>query len=38
MVLGAEVVGYKRMETTRRYSLPSREDRENAMEGLYMEY
>ena len=38
LVLVAEVAGHKRLETTRRYSLPSREDRESAMEGLRIEY
>lgn len=38
LVLVAEIAGHKRLETTRRYSLPSREDRENAMEGLQVEY
>jgi site-specific recombinase XerD len=38
LVLVAEIAGHKRLETTRRYSLPSLEDRENAMERLQMEY
>ena len=38
LVLVAEVAGHKRLETTRRYSLPSLEDRESAMEGLRVEY
>jgi integrase/recombinase XerC len=38
LVLVAEVTGHKRLETTRRYSLPSVEDREEAMEGLQVEY
>ena len=38
LVLVAEVAGHKRLETTRRYSLPSLEDRETAMEGLCIEY
>ncbi len=38
LVLVAEVAGHKRLETTRRYSLPSREDREKAMEALRVEY
>src|SRR5207244_2820189 len=38
LVLVAEVAGHKRLETTRRYSLPSREDREKAMEGLRIDY
>ena len=32
LVLVAEIAGHKRLETTRRYSLPSLQDRENAME------
>lgn len=38
LVLVAEIAGHKRLETTRRYSLPSVEDRQEAMEGLRMEY
>jgi len=38
LVLVAEVAGHKRLETTRRYSLPSVEDREQAMEGLRVDY
>lgn len=38
LVLVAEIAGHKRLETTRRYSLPSAEDREAAMEGLQVEY
>ena len=38
LVLVAEIAGHKRLETTRRYSLPSLEDRASAMEGLYVEY
>jgi len=38
LVLVAEVAGHRRLETTRRYSLPSVEDRENAMEGLHVDY
>jgi site-specific recombinase XerD len=38
LVLVAEIAGHKRLETTRRYSLPSVEDRENAMEGLRVDY
>ncbi len=38
LVLVAEVAGHKRLETTRRYSLPSLEDRESAMEGVHVEY
>jgi site-specific recombinase XerD len=38
LVLVAEIAGHKRLETTRRYSLPSREDREAAMEELWVDY
>jgi site-specific recombinase XerD len=38
LVLVAEIAGHKRLETTRRYSLPSLEDRESAREGLRLEY
>ena len=38
LVLVAEIAGHKRLETTRRYSLPSLEDRVRAMEGIRVEY
>lgn len=38
LVLVAEIAGHKCLETTRRYSLPSVEDIEAAMEGLQVEY
>ena len=38
LVLVAEIAGHRRLETTRRYSLPSVEDRENAMEKLQRDY
>lgn len=38
IVLVAEIAGHKRLETTRRYSLPSEEDRAAAMEALRIEY
>jgi site-specific recombinase XerD len=38
LVLVAEIAGHKRLETTRRYSLPSAEDREAAMERLQVDY
>ncbi len=38
LVLVAEIAGHKRLETTRRYSLPSLEERETAMERLQREY
>jgi site-specific recombinase XerD len=38
LVLVAEIAGHKRLETTRRYSLPSLEDRQNAMEQLQVDF
>lgn len=38
LVLVAEIAGHKRLETTRRYSLPSQADREEAMESIRVEY
>lgn len=38
LVLVAEIAGHKRLETTRRYSLPSEADRQAAMEGIRVEY
>lgn len=38
LVLVAEIAGHKRLETTRRYSLPSQQDREQAIESLEVEY
>ncbi len=38
LVLAAEIAGHRRLETTRRYSLPSQADREAAMESLRVEY
>jgi site-specific recombinase XerD len=38
LVLVAELAGHRRLEMTRRYSLPSAADREAAMEGLRVEY
>lgn len=38
LVLVAEIAGHRRLETTRRYSLPSLQDRENAMERLQLDY
>lgn len=38
LVLVAELAGHRRLETTRRYSLPTAADREAAMEGLKVEY
>jgi site-specific recombinase XerD len=37
LVLVAEIAGHKRLETTRRYSLPSEQDREMAMEALQID-
>lgn len=38
LVLVAEIAGHRRIETTRRYSLPSAADRRSAMEALQIEY
>lgn len=38
LVLVAEIAGHKRLETTRRYSLPNEQDRMDAMERLQVEY
>ena len=38
LVLVAEIAGHRRLETTRRYSLPTVRDREAAMERLQVEY
>jgi integrase/recombinase XerC len=38
LVLVAEIAGHKRLETTRRYSLPSASEREAAMERLKVRY
>lgn len=38
LVLVAEIAGHRRLETTRRYSLPSTADREAAMETSRVEY
>ncbi len=38
LVLVAEMAGHKRLETTRRYSRPSLEDCEKAMEELQVDY
>lgn len=38
LVLVAEIAGHRRLETTRRYSLPSEGDREAAMESVRVEY
>ncbi len=38
LVLVAEIAGHRRLETTRRYSLPSARDRERAMEGVRVNY
>lgn len=37
LVLVAELAGHRRLETTRRYSLPSAADRQAAMEALELE-
>lgn len=38
LVLVAEIAGHKRLETTRRYSLPSLREREMAMEAIKIDY
>lgn len=38
LVMVAEIAGHKRLETTRRYSLPSESDRQAAMEGITVDY
>ena len=38
IVLVAELAGHSRLETTRRYSLPSDADRQAAMDGLTADY
>lgn len=38
LVLVAEIAGHRRLETTRRYSLPTAQDRQTAMESLRVEY
>lgn len=38
LVLVAELAGHRNLETTRRYSLPSAEDRQAAVDGLDVDY
>jgi integrase/recombinase XerC len=38
VVLVAEIAGHRRLETTRRYSLPTDQDRAAAMEALRVDY
>jgi integrase/recombinase XerC len=38
LVLVAEIAGHKRLETTRRYSLPTEQDRASAMESIQVEH
>ena len=38
LVLVAEIAGHRRLETTRRYSLPSARDRAAAMDGVRVDY
>lgn len=38
LVLVAELAGHRRLETTRRYSLPSAADRQAAIDGLRVDY
>ena len=38
LVMVAEIAGHVRIETTRRYSLPSKADRQAAMERMDVEF
>lgn len=38
LVTVAEIAGHRRLETTRAYTLPSQADRQEAMEGLHLDY
>ena len=38
LVVVAELAGHRRLETTRRYSLPSEADRQAAVDSLEVEY
>lgn len=38
LVLVAELAGHRRLETTRRYSLPSARDRQTAIDGIHVDY
>ncbi|MCA1698960.1 MAG: site-specific integrase, partial [Actinobacteria bacterium] len=38
LVLVAELAGHRRLETTRRYSLPSQADRQKAVNDLEIEF
>ena len=38
LILVAEIAGHRRLETTRRYSLPTEQDRAAAMEALRIDY
>jgi len=38
LVLVAEIAGHRRLETTRRYSLPTEQDRVEAMDGIQVDY
>jgi integrase/recombinase XerC len=38
VVMVAELAGHRRLDTTRRYSLPSQADRQAAMERLERDY
>lgn len=38
LVLVAEIAGHRRLETTRRYSLPTEQDRREAMESIQVDY
>ena len=38
LVLVAEIAGHRRLETTKRYSLPTEQDRREAMESIQVDY
>ncbi|MCZ7673722.1 MAG: tyrosine-type recombinase/integrase [Chloroflexi bacterium] len=38
LVLVAEIAGHRRLETTQRYSLPTEQDRREAMENIQVDY
>lgn len=38
LVVVAELAGHRRLETTRRYSLPSEADRQAAVDGLEVDF
>jgi integrase/recombinase XerC len=38
LVMAAELAGYQKLDTTRRYTLPSAADRQAAVEDLQIDY